>query len=287
MTTLSSDFQAHLDGRIAQLAKCLKIVRRDSTVFAFTEHDQVLTIDGIDYLPVDGISVTAVRSDTSMAVDNLEIDGALTEAAGIVAGDVRAGRFDQAMATLMEVVWSDLTIDPAILKRGPLGEVTLSPPSGFKAELRGLAQFLQNNFIETYSPDCRADLGDLRCTFDVATVTETGAVTSATDDLRSFIATITGSRTGTFFDRGLLTWTGGNNDGGAIEVLTVDLDGDGTVILWLPMAAMIQIGDTFSVVAGCGKTLAICKAKFDNVLNFRGEPYIPGIDKVVQTPNAV
>ena len=41
---------------------------------------------------------------------------------------------------------------------------------------------------------------------------------------------------------------------------------------------MPEPGDTFSVFAGCDKTFATCKAKFDNALNFRGFPHLPGND---------
>jgi uncharacterized phage protein (TIGR02218 family) len=38
-------------------------------------------------------------------------------------------------------------------------------------------------------------------------------------------------------------------------------------------------GDTFEVVAGCDRTFATCKSKFNNVRNFRGFPHIPGRDE--------
>ena len=34
----------------------------------------------------------------------------------------------------------------------------------------------------------------------------------------------------------------------------------------------------FRHCAGCDKTFATCKAKFDNALNFRGFPHLPGND---------
>ncbi len=43
----------------------------------------------------------------------------------------------------------------------------------------------------------------------------------------------------------------------------------------------IQVGDTFDVIAGCRKRLTEdCKVKFNNVLNFQGEPHLPGIDRL-------
>ncbi len=41
-------------------------------------------------------------------------------------------------------------------------------------------------------------------------------------------------------------------------------------------------GDGGTAVAGCRKTLATCKSKFGNVVNFRGFPHIPGVDVVTR-----
>ena len=38
---------------------------------------------------------------------------------------------------------------------------------------------------------------------------------------------------------------------------------------------------------GCDKASATCQAKFANIANFRGFPFVPGLDATVQTPNAL
>ena len=48
---------------------------------------------------------------------------------------------------------------------------------------------------------------------------------------------------------------------------------DGSVYL-LQNTKMLSVGDYYEIYAGCDKTLATCKEKFNNVINFRGEPYI-------------
>ena len=45
-----------------------------------------------------------------------------------------------------------------------------------------------------------------------------------------------------------------------------------------------RAGDTFAVTAGCDKRFATCHDRFDNVVNFRGFPHIPGNDFVVRYP---
>jgi uncharacterized phage protein (TIGR02218 family) len=50
------------------------------------------------------------------------------------------------------------------------------------------------------------------------------------------------------------------------------------------MPRPIVIGDQVRLVAGCDKTPETCHARFGNILNFRGEPHIPGNDKVFSYP---
>ena len=40
----------------------------------------------------------------------------------------------------------------------------------------------------------------------------------------------------------------------------------------------IKVGDQFSLLPGCDKSFAQCKAKFANSANFRGFPHLPGND---------
>jgi uncharacterized phage protein (TIGR02218 family) len=56
----------------------------------------------------------------------------------------------------------------------------------------------------------------------------------------------------------------------------------GIVTLALPMEFPIVAGDTYTITAGCDKQFGTCKARYNNVVNFRGEPYIPGIDTVIK-----
>lgn len=46
-----------------------------------------------------------------------------------------------------------------------------------------------------------------------------------------------------------------------------------TFVLPLPVAP--SAGDTISMFAGCDKTLATCRAKFNNAGRFRGYPWVP------------
>ena len=73
----------------------------------------------------------------------------------------------------------------------------------------------------------------------------------------------------------------GANTGISVEVSSWN-NATNVMRLALPMARAIQVGDTYNAVAGCDGRLATCRDKFDNVVNFRGEPYQPGLDKMMR-----
>jgi len=81
------------------------------------------------------------------------------------------------------------------------------------------------------------------------------------------------------FDRGYLTFTGGLNVGVSMEIKTFTSD---TFQSALPFPYTVQVGDSYEVYAGCDKTDATCRDDYDNIINFRGEAFIPGTDEIMK-----
>jgi len=129
-----------------------------------------------------------------------------------------------------------------------------------------------------------------------STTTEGGITWTAQPRFRA-IGTITGLITGTrskficqnMYDHtpanlkfGLLHWLTGANHGRNVEIQSYDAAG-GELVIWLPTPYAMNIGDRFIVVPGCARTRSACKA-YNNILNYRGEPDVPGIDMLVRYP---
>lgn len=277
MKSISSGLADHIAGDVTSLATCWRIARRDGVVLGFTTHDRALVIDNVTYRAASGFSPSAIAASNAFSVDNLDVAGALSSSA-ITEVDLRDGWFDFAKIEIFQVNWEDLTQGKLDLVSGRLGEVSITDHR-FTAEIRGLAQSLQQPVGEVYSPECRADLGDRRCKIDLAGFTLTGLVTAATSN-RAFTDTDR-SETDGWFDYGLLTWNTGANAGLSVEVKSF---AGGVFTLFDAMPAAIDVGDRYSVHAGCDKRFATCKTKFANVLNFRGEPFVPGPDSMLDYP---
>ena len=286
MKAVSPELAAHLEGDVLTLATCWRLARRDGVVFRATDHDGDLAVDGETYRARAGYSRTAVASEAGLAVGNVDLEGVLDDA-GLEADALRAGLYDGAEVRIFVVNWQDPSQGTLRLRRGWLGEVMLSSEGQWRTELRGMSQVLAQRLIEPYTPDCRADLGDARCGVAITDPewTRPGLVTAPLDAL-SFTAVIdVEGKPNDWFTGGVIIFTSGQNSGRAIEVRGSDL-ATGDLVLSFPPPFPVGTGDAFEIYPGCDKRLSTCIDRFNNVLNFRGDPFVPGTDKLTETPNA-
>lgn len=273
MKTLTSEMQSALSTEAAKLCYCWRIERQDGTIVGFTEHDQDLTFDSLTYQSADGIQATTIVQSLGLAVDNLNLDGAISSSS-LNEADLDNGLYDDAEVELYLVDWSDVSTR-MVVARGSVGEVKRFE-TAFSTEFRSLAHRLNQKIGRIYQRYCDANLGDSRCKRDVTGATFTlssGAVTAA--DGRVLDVTGADGYSDGWFDRGLMTVLTGAAAGAILEVK--EHAGE-TIELWLPPPTAISVTDTVKLVAGCDKSYNTCKGKFGNGTNFRGCPHIPGND---------
>lgn len=362
MKVISPALAAHLKEETTTLVTAVKVTRQDGMVLAYTTHDQPLTFDCdglglVTYQPQGGYNRSAIASQLGLSTDNLELEGLLDDDA-ITDADLLTGKYDNAELKFMLVNWQDLTQGVLKLRRGSVGQITLHRDT-YVAEIRGLLDAYGQIIGEVYTPDCRADLGDSRCTVVLdpppwapSTAYAGGARVVATADalpLRHFRctqggtsgasepgwdATLTAStpdgsctwetllaftvactvatvvpavpgEAGThrftvtpdlaefgavpegllpWFAAGQVSWLTGANAGVRAEIKAWDA-ATSEVTLFLPPTFPLAPGDTLTLTVGCDKRRDTCLGRFQNLVNMRGEPFLPGLDKALDYPS--
>ena len=276
MKIISSDLNTHLSGEVTTLATCWKLARRDGTIIGFTNHNENILYDSVTYLAASGFTPSAVANNSELAVDNLDVEGVI-DSIVITEEDIKAGLYDYAQIEIFMINYNDISQGDINLRTGGLGERKFSK-NRFVIEVRGLMQSLAQGIGDLYSPACRADLGDLRCGVNLSGFTLTGSVTSVTNN-QVFVDNTRTEEDG-YFDFGKITFSSCNNNGLSMEVKRFV---GNEITLVLPMPYNVAASDSYSLVAGCDKNIETCTSKFNNVVNFRGEPHVPGIDKMLET----
>jgi uncharacterized phage protein (TIGR02218 family) len=288
MRTIPAALQAKLDSGVTTLCRCWIVTRSDGEVQGFTDHDRDIVLGGVLPEPVTcnagtGLTASEATEQLGLAVQGAEISGALS-ADSLTDSDLAGGRYDGAEIKVFLVDWSEPALN-VLLARGVLGEVRREGQA-FTAEFRSLAHRLAEDAGRLYAATCSADLGDARCTVDLDSPAFFGSGTIASVDGTSlFYATGLGGFADGWFTAGKLTFTSGANAGLAMEVKRHRVDLAGVLLeLWQIMPEPIAAGDSFTVTAGCDKRFATCRDRFNNAINFRGFPHIPGNDFIIRVP---
>lgn len=284
--TLTADMTAHL--ATAAHTRCLmaRLDLADGTTLAITDHDQDLSFDlgdgSVTYSASTGIIPSDIALSLGFTADDIEIAGPITETGLTTRTAIIGGRFDDAIVRVFQVNWSDLT-DGAIglLK----GYIVLGQVMGGKFKLTAHSEITRfgQEVGRTITGYCDADFGDARCGFTPGTL---AATVSAVTDERVFAVTFAGTYANDYWNRGMATFlTGALAGTRPIEIYDfTGGTGTGAVALWTGLADAPTIGDTLTLTQGCDKTRAACLV-YDNVINFRGFPDVPGSDQVLRYPN--
>lgn len=280
---IPDELQAHLASGTTMVCRCWSVRRRDGVELGFTDHDRDLTFDGIVFRANSGMTARALQQTTGLAVDNTEALGALSDAS-VTEADIQAGRFDGAEVRAWLVHWAEVS-QRMLQFRGTFGELQRAG-GAFQVELRGLTEALNTPQGSVYQAPCPAILGDKRCRFDLSTpgYFSERAVEAVTEGRVFTFADATGFED-RWFERGRFEVLSGEASGltGLVKNDRITPEGR-RVDLWQALRAPVQAGDMVRIEAGCDKRAESCRSKFNNFLNFRGFPDIPGEDWLMSYP---
>lgn len=267
-----------LDQELSGLAFCWRLDRRDGVSVGLTSHDRELVVDGFVYQAAPGMLPSAISIGSGLEVDSMDVKGALT-ADIISAADLEAGRWDGAAVRLYLTDWSAPGEMWLQLAGGELGTVERQGQA-FSAELRGKVAMLDGPVAPETSPDCRAELGDRDCRIDISRHRRIVRVASVDGE---HVVAAGGGLAAHAYAFGRWRWLTGPNSGLVQMVLASD---GASVTLADAPAFVVEAGTLAELVEGCDKRLETCAGRFGNVLNFRGEPHLPGNDLLTRYPGA-
>lgn len=193
------------------------------------------------------------------------LDGVTLQAAA------RAGAFDGATVSLDRAFLSSTmtAIGTVNLFSGRFADTTVSRTEIQVRVNSGLESLNVNMPRNLYQAGCVHTLYDSGCALARESWAQSGTVTAGST--ASVIACNLTKASG-WFTRGYIRFDTGAQAG---TTRTIKSYAPGQIALFLPLSAAPDVGDTFTVYAGCDKTQATCTSKFNNLPHFRATPYIP------------
>ncbi len=255
---------------VSKMVTCWHFSLKNGQVLCFTDADQDIIFN--NYLYISGCYFTPSRiiSSNELGEDNFAISGIIDEE--ILKKDaLLSGEFDEGFIEVFLINVENCQ-DKAVLKTGWLSEIKIEG-NNFIAQVRSLSSKTNNVIGKCYSSSCRAEFGDQQCKLNKEAYSFMGEITDLAQD-NSFVDE-NRQEPDDYFTGGIVTFLKDNRS------FTVKEFRDNNITLDFVHKLNINIGDKYKIVAGCNKSFLTCIQKFNNVINFRGEPFIPSRHQLV------
>lgn len=280
MKTSSPALIAHLNNSTQFLmADLYTLTLANGATFRYTSSDVRIDWQGNSYYATSLISRGKTRCIVGLEVDTLDITivsapalliNGVTFAAAAVRGDL-----DGASLRLDRVFLSDWMVAPigALL----LFEGAVSNVYGDRLDVKITVKSMLERFNtimprRVYQAACANALFDHSCGLVKTSYGWSGGGTILAGSTALRLVTSNTNMPVTWSELGTIDFTSGQNSG---QKRTVKRSNLGVFELVGKLPYTPAVGDAFVAYPGCDKTLSTCQAKFNNVVKFRGQPYIP------------
>jgi uncharacterized phage protein (TIGR02218 family) len=286
MRELSPSMTEHLKSGATTLAFCWIIRRKDGHALGFTDHDKALHIEAVDCEPASGFTASQSRESADFSANDQDIAGALSSD-WLRESELMDGLFNDASIETWRVNWQSPQ-DRLLLRRGCLGEITRNDQH-FSAVIRRITAKMDQQQGRLYQSGCDAHLGDERCGLNIQDPKwqrKAWIVSLETTSRLSFeMESEEEQATSDFFSGGFFYIQSGKAVGRQIDILKhTQIATGGQLESWAPLPLDLSVGDEITLTVGCDRRFSTCRRKFDNHVNFRGFPHIPGNDFLMGYP---
>lgn len=267
--TLDAALQSHVATYTHSRCRMLLLLLQDGTKLGITDHDQDITFtlpedgDEIVYSAKSGFRISDVETNINLDPGSYEIRGPIADV--VTKAQLLGGRWRNAVTYLFEVNWQSPTAAIDLMK----GTVTPKDNGGeFVFEVKDDRYRLAQTVGRGITNQCRRKKAS--CCVNIAPETETTvSVVTSTLELE-----VDAAITDADFVGGKLWFTTGDLVGNPpVEIFKVT---SGAIELFEPLPALPDVGDEVTLKEGCDGTLAMCRDRFDNAINFDGFPAVRG-----------
>lgn len=265
------------------MVELFTITLTNGTILRYTSGDYTINVGGFNFVPMP-IESRQSKQSIGLSVDDLSIDlyyDGTERVLGVTFPQAfRSGLFDYALVKHEQVFMNtwQLVVSSKYCITIFVGRMDIDPTGRSKAEIKVKA-FTELLNIQlprlVYQPGCVNQLYDSNCKVDRESkkVILTVMAGSTQNKILCNLSQPAG-----YFNKGAIVGLTGENVGASMSVLSYT---PGVVNLVWALPVLPNVGDTFSLVPGCDRSVTVCVNDFNNKANFRGTPFIPVPESVV------
>jgi len=259
-------------------ARLARITRADGTELRIAEAEESITVAAEVFVPLPGCEIMGVKHMLGGDRPSLQVNFSHSDGGVIDTYDLNVGLWDGADVVLYVVDRNNLTALGDPLFTGSIQPIVLNPIGATGSfDIRGLSAKAEA-VAQRYSPMCRTDLFSSTCQLDPDAWSHTGTVGTILDRFNITVAGLGSPPADGWFNQGI----GETASGIRFEIGNWQL-GSLQLTTYLPVALLFAAGEALTLWPGCDKTIGPngC-GKFNNYINFQGEPHFLGAQAMLE-----
>lgn len=281
MKTASAPLIAHLTaGQQFRRAELWTFTLESGEIKRFTTLDVDVTV-GADTWSADCPGLTRPRSRLVAGIEVDEFEVTVEPGADDLIGGLpwvqaarrkllRRGRLSIERAYMP--AWGDTSFGKLWVMGGEIGDVS-GTPAELRLTIASDLKYLDKSLpVDVVQPPCRYTTFDGNCGLSAAAFKVTGTL-SAGSTVSTLLAVL--AQASGWFSLGRIVFTSGANAGHSRFIKRHTAGAPATLVLVTPLHNAPSAGDAFDLYPGDDHTLQTCRDKFNNLLNFGGEPFVP------------
>lgn len=273
-------------------ASCWRIslTKVANRVYRFTDHpEDIFLTNGEKFQAMDGMDGSAEQRRDRFQGANRDIRGLISDSQ-ITDTDLRDGIFADSIIDEYLVDTRLAGVSPISVTRYFVKGVSFDG-SIWNADIDGIDSQYRQPVGENWGPMCRVEVfstGPGKCNVSTDGFFETSQIDLVLEARSQFIFTVSNSlwEENGFGNDGFCTFGSGGNTGWKSRIkFHVSDTSLGTITVHERTPYDLAVGDVIIMLPGCNKQaqgtasdVAHCRNRYDNILNFQGEPLIPGGD---------
>lgn len=287
MKAASTAFQQMLaNSQALMMADCYTFTLTTGEKILWTSAQQPITVGGVTYAVGPAIDRSTIKNPRGVQVQSLDItmaaesngsQGPITIGGLTLTAFAQAGGFDNALVQVdkyLTTSWNDTSAGTINLFTGRVSTLT-ADRTMVKMTVKSMLVLLGYAWPpNVYLPTCNHVLFDSGCALSASNFAVTGSVNAASSVLQ---LSTTLTQPSEYFNNGMIQFTSGANNGLRVSVKS---NVNGTISLVYPLPNGPEIGDEFTIYPGCDKQASTCQNKFNNIVHFKGYPYVPIPDTI-------
>lgn len=258
-----------------QLSLCWHIKTAEK-FFGYTNYSEDLIIKELRYKSDKIINNSSFEQNNDFSENNYEFSLIFDEEE-ISKQQILAGELDNAYIEVFLINACELSAGKIVINSGYINNIKLKDDL-FIIETSGISKKLNKEIIQLYSPFCRAVFGDKKCKINQAKYSFETQVEEVINFNQIKILPFTVQSSNLI--NAEIKFLSGRNSSNTNKIKQVEKT---MVFLQNNVQKVVHKGDKLLITPNCDKNFTTCCNIYNNAINFRGEPNIPGIDEILKT----